>query len=527
MKTVPDYSRTYTKGNYATDLENLQEGMPFPDSETLGRNRLYRYNMKLFTGEYAENKNLITIINDKPEMLPYKVIPLNYFRLAISKLDELIFNNDPTISTGDVDQDKVVNKLVDKTGWVNSIRQAVKLCEIYGDSCIKTRADGCSVFSPTLAYKVVDPGDKTSTLAYVLHEVLYDIKGTGANRTYIPSHIRFIISCKGFDYERVFEYKGNNKSGIIGKPVRFKYKDRWIPREGRYYPSGIEAETVQWLSVNTESDGVYGESSFRQIRDIIFALEERLTTESWVVDNHAKPILIVGAASLVQDEKLGEYRLKVINGKYMLDRTGPGGQIASPEYLTWDGKNSESRQIREDLKDALYEISELGRSYLTGEWSGASISEETLNNMIKSAIDRAGRELNDLYYSIRKSLYVLCRFNNIDVNIEDLVIKFGIGRIDDNKTIADTCKVLTDIELMSKETQLVKMWGYTPDDAAVELEKIKKEKQEGIENDTNGEVETVIGIRGGQGVGGYAEEPGASEQPTYEGKPEQPGTTGE
>lgn len=515
------YSRQYTKGNYATDLSNLKEGMSFPDAETLSRNRLYRYNMKLFTGEYAENKNLITIINDKPEMLPYKVIPLNYFKTVVMKLDELIFNNDLTISTGDNERDKIVSKLVERTCWINSIRKAVRLCEIYGDSCIKTRKDGCSVFSPTLAYKVVDASDKTNTIAYVLHEVLYETRGVGNTRTYIPSHIRFIVSCKGFDYERVFEYRGDSKSGIIGRPVRFKYKDRWIPRDGRYYRSGIDEETVQWLSINTEADGVYGESSFRQIRDIVFALEERLTTESWVVDNHAKPILIVGAASIVEDESSGEYRLKVINGKYMLDKTGPGGQPSDPTYLTWDGKNTESRQIREDLKDALYELSELGRSYLTGEWSGASISEETLNNMIKSAIDRAGREINDLYYEIRKSLYVLCRFNNIDINIEDIVIKFGIGRIDDNKVIAETCKLLTDIELMSKETQLVKMWGYTPDDAAVELQRIQKEKEEGLENDVNGEVETVIGVRSGQGDRGDSGEPAVGD------KANEPGTSSE
>lgn len=494
------YNRQYTKGDYAVDLSNLKQGAAFPDEETKARNKIYRNNMRLFTGEYAENKKLITIIQDKQEMLNYKVIPLNYFKLVIEKLDELVFNNDPSITTGDIERDKLVNKLIEKTGWVNSIRKAFKLCEIYGDSCIKTRKDGLSVFAPTLAYKVVDISDKDRTIAYVLHEILYDVRTNGIFKSYIPSHIRFIISCKGFDYERVFEYKGDAYSGIIGRPVRYKYKDRWIPREGRYYKSGIDdAETVQWLSVNTESDGVYGESSFRQIKDIVFALEERLTTESWVVDNHAKPILIVGAAQVVTNEQTGGYELKVINGKYMIGDLGPNGQVRNTEYLTWDGKNEESRQIREDLKDYLYELSELGRTYLSGEWSGASISEETMNNMIRSAIDRSAREINDLYYEIRKSLYVLCRFNDIDIQLEDIIIKFGIGRIDDNKVIAETSKILTDIELFSKETLLTKFWGYNSDDAQAELERITKEKKEGLENDTNGEVETVVGIRGGQG----------------------------
>lgn len=86
------------------------------------------------------------------------------------------------------------------------------------------------------------------------------MEGTKNNEVYKPTHIRLLISCDGFDFERVFEYFGDENSGRLGRPVRFKYKDRWIPRKGRYYKTDLDVSTVQWLSVNIENDGVYGTS---------------------------------------------------------------------------------------------------------------------------------------------------------------------------------------------------------------------------------------------------------------------------
>lgn len=486
-----DCDRCMTRGSYATDLSNLKEGFSFPDNETLGRNKVYRFNMKLYTGEYASNKNLVAIINDIYTPINYKVIPLNYFKLIVNKLDSLLFGNEITIQSGDIERDKQINKLVERTSWLKSIREAVKLCEIYGDSCIKTYRNGASAFAPLYAYKVVDSRDKKQVKAYVLHELLYNKEDIQGNFSYKPEYIRILISCKGFEYERVYEYEGNNISGKLGRPLRYKYNNRWIPRKGRYYWTGIDdCETVQWLSVNIEDDGVYGTSSFRQIQDIVFAIENRLSTENWVIDAHGKPLLIAGMSAFKTDELTGDYYLSVINGKYLVDK---GGADTKPEYLTWDGKLDASKQVRDDLMSAFYELTEMGKTFLSGEYTG-NVSEESLNNIIKSAIDRGNREINDLWYDIRKSLYVLCRLNSIDVTLEELNITFNIGRVDDTKVIADTCSVLTSMGLFSKHTLLTKFWGYNSDDADEELNKIKQESKAGENNDSSGDVETVVRV---------------------------------
>ena len=477
------FSRSLSRGNYDTDFSNLNDGHMFPSKEVRDRNKVYRFNKKLFSGEYALNRNLVAMIDDVPTEIPYKVLTINRFALVVNKLDSLLFGNELTIQTGDTYRDRQVQKLVEKTHWVRDIRQGVKLAEIYGDAVLKTGRYGVSSFSPLFAYKVVDESDKKNVKGYVLHELLYDKETSNINNNrYKPTHIRVLISCKGYEYERVYEYKGSNKVGTLGKPVKYKYKDRWISKKGNYYWTGIDdCETVQWLSVNTEKDGVYGSSAFDDLKDIVFALENRLSTENWVVDSHGKPILLLGLTAVTANEKTGSYSPSIIQGKYMIQK----GQSEKPEYLTWDGKLESSKQIREDLEQQFYELSEMGRTFLSGEYTG-NVSEESLNNMIKSAIDRGNRDLNDLWYDIRKSLYVLCKLNNIDINIEDININFNVGRVDDTKVISEICKTLNEVGLFSKQTMLNKFFGYSEEDALAEFERIHLENNNSTGGNENG-----------------------------------------
>ena len=280
------------------------------------------------------------------------------------------------------------------------------------------------------------------------------------------------------------KYNGDNLRGTLGKPVRYKYKDRWIPRKGRYYWTGIDdCETVQCLSVNTtKTQGVYGTSALQPIAPIVFTIENRLSTENYVVDNHGKPLMLVSQQLMGTNENTGEYYLKVIDNKYIINK---GLDDNKPEYLTWDGKLENSKTIRDDLLEEFYSLTEMGKTFLSGEYKG-NISEESLNNLIKGAIDRGVRDLNDLWYDIVRSLYMLCRLNNIDVNIEDININFNIGRVDDTKQLSEICETLDRVKLFSKETLLNKFWGYSSEDAQAEFERIAKEQIGGTCNESDG-----------------------------------------
>lgn len=79
-------------------------------------------------------------------------------------------------------------------------------------------------------------------------------------------------------------------------------------------------------------------------------------------------MLVVGMSSLKTDETTGDYYLSVINGKYMVSRGG--SDDVTPHYIEWDGKLDASRNVRDDLMSSFYELSEMGKTFLSGEYTG-------------------------------------------------------------------------------------------------------------------------------------------------------------
>ena len=99
-----DFYRLLSRGQYDTDFSFLNYNSTFPSAEVQGRNTVYRFRHKQYTGEYARNKNLIARINGVESEIPYKVISVNYFKLLSNKMTDLVFNNDITIKTGDIER---------------------------------------------------------------------------------------------------------------------------------------------------------------------------------------------------------------------------------------------------------------------------------------------------------------------------------------------------------------------------------------------------------------------------------------
>ena len=471
-----DVYRILSRGQYDTDFSFLNYNSSFPSKEVQGRNAVYRFRHKQYTGEYARNKNLIARINGIESEIPYKVISINYFKLLTNKMTDLVFNNDISVKTGDIVRDKKVNALIEKTGYVDSIRKAFKLCTEYGDACIKTSIKGVSAFSPLNAFKVVDESDITNTKAVVLYEPLYEkVSGVKSLR-----YIRFEIHFKGKIYECVKDYIGVYTGGTIGAGVNIKYKGRQIPKEGVWYDTNIDdCGLVQWLTINEEADGVYGESVYQDIQDIVFAIEQRVSVNQHLLDNSMTPFIIVGADMVdTEVDGMGNERrvLKLVNGNFMV--SSGDTQVKSVE-LNYNLENSEN--MLSILQSFLYELSEMGKTYLSGEYSG-NISEETLNNTIKSAIDKGNRIITDMYTSFRDSLYTLCKLNGISISREEITINFNVGRTDDDAKVSEICKTLIDSKVLSKATVREKYYGYNKEqsdneDRQIEIENSSNSKQ--------------------------------------------------
>ena len=119
---LTDTFRLNSRGHYDTDFSFLQSGSGFPSAEVRGRNRVYRWRHKQYTGEYGRDKNLICHINSVETTIPYKVLTLNYFKLLSSKMTDLVMNNEIQVKTGDIERDKKIADLIEDTKWRDGVR---------------------------------------------------------------------------------------------------------------------------------------------------------------------------------------------------------------------------------------------------------------------------------------------------------------------------------------------------------------------------------------------------------------------
>lgn len=459
----PRLFRTATRGAYETDLSLINALEQFPSPEIIDRNKNYKYCQTLYDGSYSKNRMLKAKFKEATIDVNYKVTPINQFKLTVSKLDSLIFGNEVTIKTGDIERDSKIENLMIRTNFIDSIRKALTTAEIRGDSCMKIYRNGVSTFSPEFAYKVVSEFNVNETLAIVSYQYIF----TGERKTKRITHIHFEVAMNGVIFEQVFSYNGNTMYGTLGYPVEYEFDGTLIPKDGLETFTGINDETTtQWIRINQADDEVYGKSPLLDINDIVTALELRLSSEQLVLDKHESPLLVLDEAFFSHNESTGNMTIKSVAGKYL--PVGSGQNRVKPEYVTWNGNLEASQLLKEDLMGYLYQLSELGRPFMTGEYTG-NISEETMNNTIKSAIDRARRDLSDINTGIRNALYVLCNLNGIAIEKEELKIEFNVGRSDDLKSKIDLMKSMKDSGLLSDKTILEKVMGWNAEQAMQEL----------------------------------------------------------
>lgn len=455
------------RGYYDTDFRCFRSGANFPSEEVKERNRTYRLTDKLFSGEYANNKRLVAMVNGSEQDIPYRVIPINIFKLIVNKLDSVLFTNEITVKTGSIELDKTVGDLLERVRWQDKIRQAVRRVEINGDCVIKVWTGGLSVISPLNCMKVVNKHNVEEVQAYVLVEYLYDdISGA-------ITHIRFEVHQVGVIFERVYNYSGSEYSGTIGTAIEYNYNGRKISKDGNTYETGCDTELIRWLNINTDSNnGVYGESSLLDIKDLVFALEERFSAEKYVLDGNTNPFLLVGMSMITRNEQDGSYELKKANGNILVTDQ----DTAKPEYLQWTGNLDTSSKWKEEVLNSIYELTEMGKAFLTGEFSG-NVSEETFSNMIKGALDRANRTVSEVYYEVRDTVYLLCCLNGIQIRKEDITVEWNVGRPDSDKVIAEVMASLNGSKMFSRDTLRTKYYGYNDEQNKLENTKIEEESR--------------------------------------------------
>lgn len=464
----------------STDYSMLVPGALFPPNGDVARHIKYKFENRLFSGEYADNKRLQITATDSTNTpriydLEYKRLSTNKFKLYTNKIDSVVFGvGDVDVKADTEENTNLLVKLVERTKWIASIRDGFRRLEVNGNSILRTYMNGVDVLEPLHGFKIINEHDKKEVITKVLFEVMYDNKITPS----IEQHIRVELHCNGHVAERVYKaYPFGNGQYKLGEPVNYNYRGRLISADGNFYSFDIpEVSMVEWLSIDTESDntGVYGVSPYWDFKDLIFKLEELLSIESYVIETNAKPLLAVSSKLIVPDEQTGGYKLKKIEGAES-NILPLGKDDMTPEFIQNANTQLEhSALLRKDMDEQSYELMEMNKAFMRGEYGG-NVSNETLNDIMKGCIDRAERHWWSIYWNVKNSLYILARFNGLNIPYESIEIVANIGVNENKKQLSEISGALIDKKILSRQTVRSRFYGMSKEQSEAEDAQIAKE----------------------------------------------------
>lgn len=474
-----------------TSEKILSQGLKFPPDVSVGRLNRYDRNLKHIKGTYNKGKKLKIITPSGDIYSDLKIMNLNYFELDTKKQRTLIFQESPIWHCNGI-SDKEVKDLLGKARFYDTLQEAETNSYSLGDGPIQIYNDGEYIrtksLNPKFYYEIVSDYDITETKCIVVVHYIYREWLAGNDLKSEVYKLRVIRHYRGYYTEQVFQYIG----GIIGKPVDHVLSNgRKIRAKGERFETGVDEFLVQVLKHNRATDEVYGTSAFEDYKELIYAIEKRLTLEDAVIDKHSEPTFAVPNSLIDTNEETGKQEFRGIGGIVGV----PAGS-EKPEYITWDGKTEASEKLITTLEEKLIIKLEYGEVYLKNSYSDAS--GEALKTLLKGALDKASRIINGFETTARMVVMLILRLNGYDVQLEDISVEWQDGITEPEKTKAEIINTRVSGGTMSKKRALMLYDKLSDELADKEIEQINKEnnigaiKEEDLDERINSKIDAVF-----------------------------------
>lgn len=446
-----------------TDLNFLNEGqiwIPKCEKERINK---YIEHKALFKGKHDEVykeqfKRIERVINNFGEVVSYPVI-VNYQKLITLKLIDLLFGEEPEITTSDESTKETIDLIKEKSDLMNICYMVGIDVSRYGDGLFYVYADAeggkIGFTQPEFWYPIVNP---INTQEITNHVIAYTQEIDEDNKKLI-AHIHY----KGYIEQCEYElHCGIND--IIGRKL-----------SSNIVATGLDDFAIVQVSNVKSTDCIFGHDDYTDIDSIVSEILVRIGQISRILDKHASPSVQGPSSAIEKDPVSGEWTLKM--GNYFPRNSSDDPQVS---YVTWDGALDAAFKELEDLKDTLYTVSETGATLLgQTDKAGAASSGTALRLKMASPLAKVRRLKMRFDASIKKALYLCSELGGKGiVNLKDTAINihWQDGIQDDPLEEAQLVASLTQNKAVMSQLTAIKIVQDLDDEGAEEeLERINEE----------------------------------------------------
>lgn len=243
--------------------------------------------------------------------------------------------------------------------------------------------------------------------------------------------------------------------------------------------TGVDSSLI--FHVPNFRDGSYfGSSDYRDLEQLFFALNNRITKIDNILDKHSDPILAVPPG--VIDEK-GQIKKEALN-MFEVDNENPG--FNKPEYIVWNANLDAAFKEVDKLVELLYMFSGIAPASTVGDENGGQAeSGRALKFKLLATIRK--RNQKKIYYDIAikemlETAMELAIAHSVKVNDvspgskeEKPAIDWGDGIINDIQEQIDQEAKRVEAGLSSRADSISRLDGISPEDAAKKVKEIDKE----------------------------------------------------
>jgi hypothetical protein len=452
------------------------------------RLKAYKENKRLFENQHVkvyeeQLRRIDRVIGNFSSVVNYPVI-LNYQRLMSLKMADLVMGEPPAITvpdttegvrkgTVDTEKQQIIDAFLASTDLFGKTYSAVIDLSRYGNALLilgkKTigaeEMPIIKLVSPRPWFPVVDPINIDEVRYHVLaYDWLYDEEKSEYRLT-VEIHKQ---DEPGTCERRTYELEGVGAAWKIGKEIREK---------GQKHPERLETQMgvcpVFVLSNMQTSDSVFGFDDYDSIDSLVSELIVRVSQVSKVLDKHADPSMSGPASALEQDQKTGEWRLRLSNYFAREKADEP-----APEYITWDGSLTAAFKDIDVLTNMLYSLSEMGAAIL-GDISantGQVPSGSALRRLMVSPLAKARRVAAGIDPVLKRIISAGASLYGVEILPEEITIKWNDGLPEDDAEQAQIMNTRTGGQAtLSQYSAIRRMDNAAPDEVESELEQMREE----------------------------------------------------
>jgi len=449
----------------------------YPPDKEKARVNGYELYEKVFLGDHAEAFNIKTQGQFKKELEQLRYVAVNFGGM-ISKLSaDMLFEEFPRISAGE--NDEFVHAMIDKNQLATQFYESALENGFRGDAFFKIRAkDGQVIIediNPSICFPEYDEWNvrKEPTAHVLAWKVSLGQTDKGKNKygVFKERHLKGTIEHKLYELE---------DDGSLGAELRlseYAGMENMKPEEKTL----IDDFLIIHIPNYRINSMYFGISDYKDLMQLMYAINNRITKVDNILDKHGDPILAVPEGVLDEEGKVSRKSFGIIE----VPTSESAG--AKPEYIVWDAKLESAFGEIDKLIEFLLITSETSPASLGLDKEGQAESGRALKYKLLRTIAKKHRK--ELYFDwgIKKLLMVAQEFafkNKLKAGDvaskkpEKVEIEWKDGIINDTKEMLENEQMKLDNGLTTTKEAIQRIEDIDEKTADEKVKLIKAEQKE-------------------------------------------------